>query len=77
MAPSTPRPSSSEPRKPLNERKVVKEMTEEEVSNSSRILCSISVACRSALLIGTNHRIPDRDIASQIASASMASFLPR
>jgi hypothetical protein len=41
--------------------------------SSSRVLCSINIACCSALLIGTK-RIPGRDIASQIASASTASF---
>src|SRR5271165_5741831 len=43
---------------------------------SSRVLCSISTACWPALLIGTN-RMSGRDIASQIAAASLASFLPR
>jgi hypothetical protein len=46
------------------------------LTSSSRVLCSISVACCSALLIGTK-RIPGRDTASQQASASTASFLPR
>jgi Reverse transcriptase (RNA-dependent DNA polymerase) len=46
------------------------------LTNSSRVLCSINVACCSALLIGTK-RIPGRDITSQIASASTGSFLPR
>src|ERR1019366_9403723 len=34
------------------------------LTSSSRVLCNISVACCSALLIGTK-RIPGRDIASQ------------
>src|SRR3979411_1073497 len=36
------------------------------LTSSSRVLCSISVACCSALLTGTK-RIPGRDIASQQA----------
>ncbi len=43
---------------------------------SSRVLCSISVPWCSALLTGMK-RIPGRDSASQQASASTASFLPR
>ena len=42
----------------------------------SRRLASISAACRSALLTGTNCMV-GRLIASQPASASRASFLPR
>jgi hypothetical protein len=45
-------------------------------TSSSRVLCSISTACCAALLIGTK-RITGRDIASQIAAASIPSFLPR
>src|SRR5262245_37173439 len=39
------------------------------LTSSSRVLCSISVACCSAVFIGTK-RMPGRDTASQIASAS-------
>jgi hypothetical protein len=44
--------------------------------SSSRILCAISVACWSSLLTATK-RMFGRDIASQIAAAAAASFLPR
>jgi hypothetical protein len=44
--------------------------------SSSRVLCVISVACWSSLLTATK-RMLGRDIASQIAAASAASFLPR
>src|SRR5216684_8168220 len=46
------------------------------LTNRSRTLSSINAACCSALLIGTK-RIAGRLIASQIAAASIASFLPR
>ena len=40
------------------------------------VLCAISVACWSSLLMATK-RMFGRDIASQIAAASAVSFLPR
>ena len=48
----------------------------DELVSRSRTFRSISAACSSRLLIGTK-RIPGRLIASPIASASIASFLPR
>ena len=44
--------------------------------SSARVRCSMRTACWSALLTGTN-RMFGRLNASQIASASMASFFPR
>ena len=45
-------------------------------TSRSRVRCSISIACCSAVLIGTK-RMLGRVTASQIASASAASVLPR
>jgi len=45
-------------------------------TNRSRVRCSIRIDCCSALLTGTN-RIVGLVTASQIASASTSSFLPR
>ena len=46
------------------------------VTNPCRARCTISLACWSSVLIGTK-RMFGRCIASQIAAASAASFLPR
>jgi len=43
--------------------------------NPWRTRCSVKMACCSTLLIGTN-RMLGRETASQIASASLPSFLP-
>ena len=45
-------------------------------TSNCRARCSMRAACCSLVLIGTN-RIDGRVTASQIAAASLASFLPR